>query len=102
MYDEILNGDISTNNALESFNEVWNNQLGTKSNVWNGLLRRKLLHNKNLLATVAGQDQFTNSGRDERRREKHNTLTNIVSNYHLVPQDDYLKSLASELAKSDK
>ena len=57
---------------------------------------------RNLLATVAGQDQFTNSGRDERRREKHNTLTNIVSNYHLVPQDDYLKSLASELAKSDK
>ena len=65
-------------------------------------VEEEALTQQNFLATVAGQDQFTNSGRDERRREKYNTLTNIVSNYHLVTQDDYLKSLASELAKLDK
>ena len=37
------------------------------------------LTQQNRLATVAGQDQFTNSRRDEPRRNKHNTLTNIVS-----------------------
>ena len=86
------------NNALKSFNEVWNNQLGTKANfrrICELFVEEEALTRQNLLATVAGQDQFTNSGRDERRREKQNTLTNIVSNYHLVPQDDYLKSLAS-------
>ena len=84
---------------------MWNNQLGTKANVWRiceRFVEEEAMTRRNLLATAAGQDQSTNSGRDERRKEKHDRLRTIVSNYNLLPQEDYLKSIANELAMLDK
>ena len=101
-YSEQDDGEVvSTNNCLESWNRTWNGLMGIKPNffkVIQGFISQESETKRLLVTQATGRDMSDNSGRRSICRDHRERLKNIISQYATMPNEEFLTTLAHEIA----
>ena len=103
--DNVLHEDPTTNNALESWNRTWNGIIGPNPNCWkviDGFIGEEGQARRALVATAAGLDLHSNTGRKSFGRTKYEKIKSIMSNYGNMSETMFLQSLAAQIARTDE
>ena len=102
MYQGIMVEDpVVTNNTLESWNRTWNQEMGSKPNIWRviqGFVDKESETKRILVANAAGRDMNTNSGRKSLVQNHHRRIASIARQYITLPTAEYLALIAHELS----
>ena len=102
VYLEILGEDpVVTNNGLESWNRTWNQEMGTKPNMWKivqGFVNQESETKRILVSNAAGRDMNTNTGRKSLVKNQYMRIRGIVQQYNTLPIEQYLNLMAHELS----
>ena len=102
VYLGILEEDpVVTNNGLESWNRTWNQEMGTKPNMWKiiqGFLNQESETKRILVSNAAGRDMNTNMGRKSLVKSHCERIAIIVLQYNTLPREEYLNLIAHELS----
>ena len=103
-FDTLLADGVQTNNLLESFNRTFNKLAGTSPNVWkiHELFRSTEADTRrSFMSNALGKDKSTNSGRKQKFLDGLGRLKFVAESYDTIPNSDYIRMIAHELAKQD-
>ena len=93
VHARVINGDPTTNNAVESWNARWNRSMGTNHNVARvikGFMNEDSLARAKFHEFVSGEKQSNNPSRDARKSYNHDNLVRALEQFDPENLKDFL------------
>ena len=103
-YRSVKEGELQTNNMLESHNRTWNSLVGQSPNVWHIqdlFIKQDAEARRVFLSNSVGQDLHINTGRKQRSLDAAGRIKFVVDAYDSMSRKDYISTLAHDRQKYD-